>query len=81
MTKIPYDRPNGGRNRLVLDLDDLTPAEAAELDVWVDSLREPLPPDETPAHPAGIRRRVSAWAFGRRPAGQGTRFRVGRRQP
>ena len=76
MTKIPYDRPNGGRNRLVLDLDDLTPAEAAELDVWVDSLREPLPPDETPAHPAGIRRRVSAWAFGRQIGRASCRERV-----
>ena len=36
MTKIPYDRPNGGRNRLALDLDDLTQADAAALDGWRD---------------------------------------------
>ena len=81
MTKIPYDRPNGGRNRLALDLDDLTQADAAALDGWRDSLSEPLPPDEAPATPVRARPRLPVPVFGRRPAGQGARFRARRRQP
>jgi hypothetical protein len=81
MTKIPHDRRQGGRNRLVLDLDDLTPADAASLDGWIDSLQEPLPPDEPPATPVRARRRVPAPVFARRPAGQGARLQAGRRQP
>jgi hypothetical protein len=80
MTKIPSDRRQGAPNRLVLDLDDLTQADAAALDGWRDSLREPLPPDEPPAPPVRARNRLPAMVFGRRPAGQGARFRVGRRQ-
>ncbi len=77
MTKIPHDRRNAGRNRLVLDLDALTQADAAALDGWVDSLREPLPPDEPLATP--VRNRVPF--FGRRLVGQGARFRAGWRRP
>jgi len=81
MAKIPYDRPNGGWNRLALDLDDLTTADAAALDGWIDSLRAPLPLDEAPAIPVRARRRLPAPVFGRRPAGQGARSRAGLRQP
>jgi hypothetical protein len=71
--------PVTGRERRVIDLDNSSAADRAELEFWLPSLRKVLPPDavrvDRPLQPPGPS------GFARRPAGQGARPPARRRNP